>query len=82
MVVLCEVSYKLRLNQEVLATDNSGVVIPGVIQGYMVRGGQVLIIVAHDPKKVSLPDALMRLYRGGIWVLNYYPAEQVLPAIT
>ena len=71
---MSEIIYQLKLNQDV-QTPNG----PGVIQGRMVVNDQTQILVAHDPKKVNLPDGLMRLYRGGIWVLNSYPIEQVTP---
>ncbi|HWR66989.1 MAG TPA: hypothetical protein VN364_12810 [Bellilinea sp.] len=79
MVVLCEVTYQLKLNDNVLATDYSGSVFPGVIQGYTKDDGQIKIIVAHDPKTPNLPEVLMQLYKDDIWVLAYYPPEQVSP---
>ena len=79
MVVLCEVSYQLKLNDNVLATDYSGAVFPGVIQGYTKDDGLIKIIVAHDPETPNLPESLKRLYQNDIWVLAYYPPEQVSP---
>lgn len=72
---MTDVVYQFRVNQTVNTPHGRA-----IIQGRMVDDeGRTRILVSHDPIRQSLPDEIMRVYKGGIWVLWSYPVEDISP---
>ncbi len=71
------------MNEEILSIKVNDVVHtpygPGVVQGRLVAEDGTIggILVAHDPRKTTLPEELLTHWQGGPWVLWSYPLEQL-----